>query len=772
MRFSYRFLSILSVTAVCLALVGSTATANQPYTDFIPTPSYDRALAIPPELAAEASEQRYGRKGGDFPPINLAPPLISSIERFDFDDLGILLGGGGAGFIPPDPHCAVGPEHVINVGNVMIQWRLKDKEFPDPLDHLELLSSFFFSGGAGIPGPPPAPGTSLGTFTFDPKVIYDQYADRFVVVSLEQWDVGCGDPSDESRILVAVSKTPDPNLGWWFHSIDSKEVITLIDHWADYPGLAIDDKAIYITNNMFKFSGGGGTFGGVRLWILDKGWYGGPNQAALVTVWDPYAVVGVATTTQPSHMYGALPVGSTGFPLGTFLCAYSGLTFGGPGAVELVQVVELTDPLGGAGGPFFVHQFVHCDDIEDVGGIFGFPPLPDAAQLGTACLIEVNDRRALNAVWRDNCLFTCATIIPNAGPDIFQTTAHWWRISTALPIPGLVVADHGNVGAEDLGPMTYTFFPSVMVDCGKNMAIGFSASNAGIFTGAYYASRLAPAPPTTIGPTCPLALGTGPYIRTYCSGRNRWGDYSGLALCPVDEATFYVYNEYACEPGLPTVGCSGPPCPTLPAPGFEDGRWCTRLGCFKSKATVSVAITSFEARILDGGVELVSTFGSDLDILGINVYRGHGDAELELREYFPGNDDNGSFRYFDGDVEPASSYRYRIGIVDPDGEFLSPEVQVRTPGLRYALYAAAPNPFNPSTTIRFELPATERVTLTIYDANGRLVRTLVSETMSHGPHSVDWNGTDNAGRSVGSGVYFYRLETGRYTDSSKMVLLK
>ena len=124
-------------------------------------------------------------------------------------------------------------------------------------------------------------------------------------------------------------------------------------------------------------------------------------------------------------MYGPLPLGSTGSPLGTFLCSYSGITIDpAPPNTEFVQVVEVTDPLGGGGGPFFVHMFVECDNIE--GDLY--PALPDAPQFGVPCLIEVNDRRALNAVWRDACLYTCATILPNAGPDIGQTTAHWWRI--------------------------------------------------------------------------------------------------------------------------------------------------------------------------------------------------------------------------------------------------------------------------------------------------------------------------------------------------------
>ncbi|MCK5407239.1 MAG: T9SS type A sorting domain-containing protein, partial [Candidatus Krumholzibacteria bacterium] len=76
------------------------------------------------------------------------------------------------------------------------------------------------------------------------------------------------------------------------------------------------------------------------------------------------------------------------------------------------------------------------------------------------------------------------------------------------------------------------------------------------------------------------------------------------------------------------------------------------------------------------------------------------------------------------------------------------------------------------TAINFVLPTTQHVRLSVYDATGRLVRTLVDDTKGFGTHSVEWNGTDNLGNEVGSGVYFYRLETGKFQQSRKMVLLK
>ncbi len=84
-----------------------------------------------------------------------------------------------------------------------------------------------------------------------------------------------------------------------------------------------------------------------------------------------------------------------------------------------------------------------------------------------------------------------------------------------------------------------------------------------------------------------------------------------------------------------------------------------------------------------------------------------------------------------------------------------------------------PNPFNPSTTIRFAVPAgTEHVNLSIYSVNGQLVRTLVDGAIGAGPHSVLWNGADENGASLGSGIFFARLMTDDEIAFRKMALLK
>ena len=88
------------------------------------------------------------------------------------------------------------------------------------------------------------------------------------------------------------------------------------------------------------------------------------------------------------------------------------------------------------------------------------------------------------------------------------------------------------------------------------------------------------------------------------------------------------------------------------------------------------------------------------------------------------------------------------------------------------LHANHPNPFNPSTTIRFALAAAGRASLRVYDARGSLVRTLFDETRPAGPGNAMWDGRNDAGQSVASGVYLYRLSAGGDNRARKMVLLK
>ena len=90
----------------------------------------------------------------------------------------------------------------------------------------------------------------------------------------------------------------------------------------------------------------------------------------------------------------------------------------------------------------------------------------------------------------------------------------------------------------------------------------------------------------------------------------------------------------------------------------------------------------------------------------------------------------------------------------------------------YALFENRPNPFNPTTTITYDLPRTSAVRIVVYDVAGRQIRELVRATRPAGRHDVPWDGRNDANGAVASGVYFYRLTAGDFVATKKMILLK
>ncbi|MCI0479455.1 T9SS type A sorting domain-containing protein, partial [Candidatus Uhrbacteria bacterium] len=131
---------------------------------------------------------------------------------------------------------------------------------------------------------------------------------------------------------------------------------------------------------------------------------------------------------------------------------------------------------------------------------------------------------------------------------------------------------------------------------------------------------------------------------------------------------------------------------------------------------------------------------------------------------------------------PADSLYYRISAVDTDGyaggfsdpAFFSTATSIPHEPARYefTLHQNVPNPFNPSTRITYELPARAAVTLRVYDVDGRLVRTIVDSVHGPGSFSAEWNGWNDRGQPVASGVYFYRLTADSRVETRKMVFLK
>jgi hypothetical protein len=137
--------------------------------------------------------------------------------------------------------------------------------------------------------------------------------------------------------------------------------------------------------------------------------------------------------------------------------------------------------------------------------------------------------------------------------------------------------------------------------------------------------------------------------------------------------------------------------------------------------------------------------------------------------------------YFDSGWSWSGGYYYKVSGVDVHGNesgfaLLRPDdvSGADTRRVPEASYLAQnyPNPFNPMTRVKFGLVASAHISLRIYDAAGRLVRVLVEGDRAAGRHTELWDGCDASGKSVASGVYFYRLDAGSFTQTRKMILLQ
>ncbi len=139
--------------------------------------------------------------------------------------------------------------------------------------------------------------------------------------------------------------------------------------------------------------------------------------------------------------------------------------------------------------------------------------------------------------------------------------------------------------------------------------------------------------------------------------------------------------------------------------------------------------------------------------------------------------------YNDNAVTVGTRYYYRVSTYDFAGnqsafssEFSALVTSVENGGsaipTEFALQQNYPNPFNPETKIEYQLPAPGHVRLTIYTILGQEIRRLVDRSLPAAYHEVVWDGRDDAGNSMPSGIYFYRIESGSFTAIKKMLLMK
>jgi hypothetical protein len=337
-----------------------------------------------------------------------------------------------------------------------------------------------------------------GSFASDPKVMYDAGSQRYFAVVLMINSAG-----NHSWWMLAASQSSNitSSTVWNKWAIDPD--VADPGKFADYPGFGFDDSAIYITSNMFN----GPT---VDLAVIPKAQLiqasppASPTFTQLVNV--TTAAGTTAFTLQPARMYGA----GAGF-----LASVRGA------ASNALYIYRVNNPTT---SPTLTKATV---------SVSSYAVPPDATQQGTTNLIATGDTRLYDVVWRNNKLYANHTIANGSG-----TQARWYEVNTTS-WPSVSLLQSGNVNAAGANYC----YPSIAVDMNDNVAMGFTRCSGTEYPSGYHTYRGSGDPAGTMATPVLDHAGLGGYTGT------RWGDYSGTAIDPADNLTFWTMQEYGASSG-------------------------------------------------------------------------------------------------------------------------------------------------------------------------------------------------------------------------------
>ena len=403
-------------------------------------------------------------------------------------------GMGMTNAIPPDPHTAVGPNYIITTVNIQFAIFDKDGNKIKTIDGTSWVTP-------SVPNP--------GVVT-DPKVIYDHFSKRFVMVWLT-----INTTTSQTYWTVSVSHDSTPLGIWYTWALPSNlNGTTDAKNYGDYEGLGFDKDCIYITGNMFPISGGQFMYSKLRIIPKAQLYANTPGAIRWWDIWD----IRVPPNSS-SNTFGLRPA----------------IVFGSPNEYYLIYNSNQS------GNQFSVFKLTNPITAPVLTGVnvpvTNYGPAPDVNQLGGSGtnLIDGGSSQIRNEpVYRDGYLWAVHSV-RNPISSIYSSV-HYVKIDVSA-----------GTAKEDFvfgDPGYWHNYPAVMVDKGQNMAITYSQSDTNSYIGAYYTSRLV-TDPAGLHPSKPLQTGKGNYVVTFSGTRNRWGDYNGIALDPADNNNIWMFTEFA-----------------------------------------------------------------------------------------------------------------------------------------------------------------------------------------------------------------------------------
>jgi len=343
-----------------------------------------------------------------------------------------------------------------------------------------------------------------GQTIFDPKLLYDQHAARWVLLA-----AAFRSNPNASVFLLSVSASANP-LGTWRNYVfdATKDGSTQTGNWADFPGLGVDAQALYFTGNMFAFGGG---FQYAKIRVVPKA---GPYSGGTAPFFDFVKMKNpdnsMAFTIQPCHTFGAPQVEylvNSQFPSGNSLTLW-----------------QIANPTA---GPTLTRTAVPTS---------AYALAPNADQKGGAPPLNTGDVRILEATFRGDSVWCALTTNRNWGLGN-RASVHWFQIRAAAS----ALVQEGIYGTR----AAHYFYPAGCPDANGNFVLVFSRAGTGEFGSIGYTGRRSTDPLGTLQASALLKAGVAHYQALDSGGRNRWGDYNGVAADPAAPRLIWFYSEFA-----------------------------------------------------------------------------------------------------------------------------------------------------------------------------------------------------------------------------------